>query len=133
MTQRLDVAVGMLRRSDGAVLMASRPIGKPYAGYWEFPGGKCEADEDSVQALRRELIEELGVNIQKTTFAWVLEHNYPHADVRLHFHWVTDWEGAPRALEHQQLLWVRHQDAWPYPVLPATVPLLTRVREEMPA
>ena len=117
MTQRLDVAVGMLRRSDGAVLMASRPIG----------------NEDSVQALHRELIEELGVNIQKTTFAWVLEHNYPHSDVRLHFHWVTDWEGAPRALEHQQLLWVRHQDAWPYPVLPATVPLLTRVREEMPA
>jgi 8-oxo-dGTP diphosphatase len=133
MTQRIDVAVGMLRRSDGAVLMASRPIGKPYAGYWEFPGGKCEPNEDAVQALRRELAEELGISVNDTSFAWVLEHNYPHADVRLHFHWVTDWESAPRALEHQQLLWVGHQDAWPYPVLPATVPLLTRVREELRA
>ncbi len=133
MAQRIDVAVGMLRRVDGAVLMASRPIGKPYAGYWEFPGGKCEAGEDAVQALRRELLEELGLTVQKTGFAWVLEHNYPHADVRLHFHWVTDWDGTPRALEHQRLLWVGRKDAWPYPVLPATVPLLGRVRDEIPA
>lgn len=133
MTQRIDVAVGMLRRSDGAVLMASRPIGKPYAGYWEFPGGKCEEGEDAVQALGRELIEELGICVERTVFAWVLEHNYPHADVRLHFHWVTDWIGMPRALEHQQLLWVGQQDAWPYPVLPATVPLLKRVRDETSA
>ncbi len=133
MAQRIDVAVGMLRRVDGAVLMASRPIGKPYAGYWEFPGGKCEVGEDPVQALRRELVEELGILVQKTSFAWVLEHNYPHADVRLHFHWVTHWDGAPRALEHQSLLWVGPTDAWPYPVLPATGPLLRRIRREMPA
>ncbi|MEG0047363.1 MAG: NUDIX domain-containing protein, partial [Comamonas sp.] len=59
-----DVAVGvLLRESDGALLITSRPAGKPYAGYWEFPGGKLEEGETVEQALRRELIEELGVTI----------------------------------------------------------------------
>src|SRR3546814_368024 len=55
-----EVAVGILVRADGALLLSSRPAGKPYAGYWEFPGGKLEAGETVEQALRRELEEELG-------------------------------------------------------------------------
>ena len=58
-----EVAVGILLRDDGAMLLSTRPPGKPYAGYWEFPGGKLEAGETVEQALRRELIEELGVTI----------------------------------------------------------------------
>ncbi len=124
----IDVTVGMLRRTDGAVLMASRPSGKPYAGYWEFPGGKVEADESAEQSLVRELQEELGLRARKLLPAWQLEHVYPHAHVRLLFYWVTDWEGQPHGLESQQVLWVRPQDAWPYPVLPATAPLLESIR-----
>jgi 8-oxo-dGTP diphosphatase len=124
----VDVVVGMLRRADGAVLMASRPSGKPYSGYWEFPGGKVEAGESAEQSLIRELQEELGLQIKKLLPAWQLEHVYPHAHVRLLFYWVTGWKGCLQALESQQLLWVQTQDAWPYPVLPATVPLLEAIR-----
>ncbi len=124
----IDVTVGMLRRADGAVLMCSRPSGKPYAGYWEFPGGKIEAGESAEQSLIRELQEELGLQARTLSQAWQLEHAYPHAHVRLWFYWVTDWEGRPRGLEGQQLLWVQTCDAWPYPVLPATAPLLETIK-----
>jgi 8-oxo-dGTP diphosphatase len=124
----VDVTVGMLRRANGAVLMSSRPSGKPYSGYWEFPGGKVEPGESPEQSLQRELQEELGVRAIELSAAWECEHVYPHAHVRLLFYWVTKWEGHARSLELQQLLWVYPCDAWPYPVLPATVPLLEKIR-----
>jgi 8-oxo-dGTP diphosphatase len=61
----VDVAVGVLIRPDGDFLLTSRPQGKVYAGYWEFPGGKLEAGETVEQALRRELVEEIGITIVK--------------------------------------------------------------------
>jgi 8-oxo-dGTP diphosphatase len=124
----VEVTVGMLRRADGALLMSSRPQGKPYSGYWEFPGGKVEPGESAEQSLQRELQEELGVRATELSAAWECEHVYPHAHVRLLFYWVTKWEGRAHGLESQQLLWVRSCDAWPYPVLPATVPLLEKIR-----
>lgn len=124
----IDVVTGMIRRDDGAVLLASRPQGKPYEGYWEFPGGKVESDESPDQALIRELREELDIEVLQSRFAWMLEHEYAHAHVRLHFFWVRAWRGALRTMEHQQAIWVRQEEAWPYPVLPASVPLLQKVR-----
>ena len=126
----VDVAVGMLCRQDGAVLLTSRPAGKPYAGYWEFPGGKLEPSEGVVGALTRELQEELGIQVTQTQPAWELEHDYPHARVRLIFLWVTGWQADPRPLEGQQIRWVNLSDSWPYPVLPASVALLERVKNE---
>ena len=81
---RTEVAVGILSREDGALLLTSRPEGKVYAGYWEFPGGKLEPGETVEQALRRELQEELGIVIGSAQVWKVTEHNYPHALVRLH-------------------------------------------------
>jgi 8-oxo-dGTP diphosphatase len=124
----VDVTVGMLRRIDGAVLMTSRPAGKPYAGYWEFPGGKIEPGESAVQSLQRELREELDLHATTLSVAWQCDHVYPHAHVRLLFYWVTQWHGQARGLEGQQLVWVGLHEAWPYPVLPATVPLLEKIR-----
>lgn len=124
----LPVVVGIVRRPDGAVLMGTRPMGKPFEGYWEFPGGKIESGETAADALRRELIEEIGIDVVRQEFAWIIEHRYPHAHVALTFHWVTDWAGSPRALEGQQVLWITPGQAWPYPILPATVPLLGRIR-----
>jgi 8-oxo-dGTP diphosphatase len=126
----VHVAVGMLVRADGAVLMASRPGGKPYQGYWEFPGGKLEAAESASAALARELQEEIGIDVQDDHHAWDLEHVYAHAHVMLHFHWVLQWGGEPHCAEGQQLLWVASHHAWPYPVLPATLPYLSRIRQE---
>jgi 8-oxo-dGTP diphosphatase len=127
-TPRVQVAVGMLRRADGALFLSSRPIGKPYAGFWEFPGGKLEPGESSADALKRELAEEINIHVLAESYAWHVDHEYPHARVRLHFHWVNQWRGSPDGLEKQQTLWVGLHDAWPYPVLPATVPLLDKIR-----
>ncbi|HSW33285.1 MAG TPA: NUDIX domain-containing protein, partial [Steroidobacteraceae bacterium] len=85
------VAVGVLIRDDGCVLLADRPIGKPYAGYWEFPGGKIEPGEDVSAALERELGEELGIEIGRSV-PWVtFEFDYPHAYVELQFRFVRRW------------------------------------------
>ena len=85
-----EVAVGVLVRADGALLLSTRPPGKAYAGYWEFPGGKIEVGESVEQALRRELIEELGITIGAAQPWKVTEYDYPHALVRLHWCKVFD-------------------------------------------
>mgnify|MGYP006150484887 CR=1 FL=1 len=89
----VDVAVGILIAPDGAFLLTSRPVGKVYAGYWEFPGGKLEAGETVEQALRRELQEEIGVTIGSAAIWKVSVVDYPHGLVRLHFCKVFDWTG----------------------------------------
>ena len=119
-----EVAVGVLLRADGRVLLADRPQGKPYAGYWEFPGGKIEAGESVAAALARELHEELGVDIGPPT-PWVtFEFDYPHAYVRLHFCRVTGWTGVPRGHEGQRLDFFAPTGDLPAPLLPAAVPAL---------
>ena len=128
MTDPIDVVVGMLRRKDGALLMTCRPEGKTYAGFWEFPGGKVEPHESAEAALVRELKEEIDVTVGQQKFGWLLEHHYAHAHVRLLFFWALDWAGQPRGAEGQRLLWVHPGDAWPYPVLPATVPFLSNIK-----
>jgi 8-oxo-dGTP diphosphatase len=119
-----DVAVGVVIRQDRAVLLADRPAGKPYAGYWEFPGGKVEPGEDVAAALARELREELGISIV-ASLPWVtFEFDYPHAYVRLHFERVFEWNGTPHAREGQRLLFHRLDEPAPAPLLPAAVPAL---------
>ena len=119
----VDVAVGVLIDADGRFLLTSRPEGKVYAGYWEFPGGKLEAGETVEQALRRELHEELGIHIGAAQ-PWKIELvDYEHARVRLHFCKVYDWSGEFEMREQQAMAW----QALPVevaPVLPGTVPVL---------
>lgn len=121
-TPPIDVAVGILMKPNGDVLLGSRPDGKPYAGYWEFPGGKVEAGEAIIDALKREFAEEIGVRIISAEPWCGVEHVYPHAHVRLHFFISRDWHGEPRALEGQQLAWQGQMQL--EPILPATIPLL---------
>ena len=118
-----DVAVGILLRADGALLLTTRPAGKVYAGYWEFPGGKLEAGESVEQALRRELMEEIGVTIGPAQVWKVTEHDYPHALVRLHWCKVYEWSGELQMREGQAMSW----QPWPptvRPVLPGAFPVL---------
>lgn len=123
-----EVAVGVLLRADGAVLLADRPAGKAYAGYWEFPGGKVEPGETVAAALARELREEIGVVIGPST-PWVtFEFDYPHAYVRLHFERVYTWQGTPQAHEGQRLAFHRLDEPAPTPLLPAAIPALRWLR-----
>lgn len=115
------VAVGILERPDGQVLFAQRPPGKAYAGYWEFPGGKIEAGESDLDALVRELHEELGIRVTRAN-AWLTQrHVYPHAHVELRFFRVTAWEGGVQPQEGQQTAW---QTPGAYTVLPMLPALL---------
>ena len=121
----IDVAVGVLLRSDGTVLLGNRPADKPWPGWWELPGGKLEPGESVLQALDRELREELGIQVTQAT-PWVTYvHAYPTTTVRLAFCKVTAWSGEPRGLEGQTLRWVALNEALQVPqLLPATYPPL---------
>lgn len=124
-----EVAVGVLMRPDGQFLLTSRPQGKVYAGYWEFPGGKLEAGESVEQALRRELEEELGILVVSVQ-PWKVEVvDYPHALVRLNFCKVLDWRGELQMRENQKFAW-QQLPVQVTPVLPGTVPVLCWLAEE---
>lgn len=119
----VDVAVGVLIRPEGDFLLTSRPVGKVYAGCWEFPGGKLEPGESVAQALQRELHEELGITIGPAT-PWRVEMvDYPHALVRLNFCKVFSWTGELEMRESQLFAW-QQLPVQVTPVLPGTVPVL---------
>jgi len=125
----VQVAVGVLVRDDQAFLLTSRPEGKAYAGYWEFPGGKLEAGETVEHALRRELQEEIGITIHDCT-PWKIERiDYPHALVQLNFCKVTQWTGELQMLEAQSFAW-QQLPVVVMPVLPGTVPVLQWFAQE---
>jgi mutator protein MutT len=126
--QPVDVAVGVLIERDasgreGRFLLTSRPAGKVFAGYWEFPGGKLETGETVEAALQRELHEELGIRVGASHPWQVLEMDYPHARVRLHFHKVYDWAGTLEMREGQRMAW-ESLPVHSHPVLPGTIPVL---------
>ncbi|MGE5493216.1 MAG: Nudix family hydrolase [Actinomycetota bacterium] len=129
MTDIVEVAAAVILRDNGEeFLLAQRPVGKVYAGYWEFPGGKVEPGETVRDALVRELQEELGITATAATPWLTRQFTYPHATVRLNFWRVTAWEGeigitAP--LEHSAVEWMRcDESATVTPILPANDPIL---------
>ena len=124
-----EVAVGILTRSNGDFLMTTRPLGKAYAGYWEFPGGKLEANETVVEALRRELLEEIGVSIQDAQIWRSSLVDYPHALVRLTFCKISLWTGQLHMRELQQFSW-QSLPVQVEPVLAGTVPVLQWLENE---
>lgn len=131
---RVPVAVGLVWHPDGRLLMASRAGSRPYAGWWEFPGGKIERGESAPQALARELHEELGLVLDPSAvrLEFLLEHDYAHAQVSLFFCSWTLQGAAPQAREEQQWVWSRPEGPWPCPILPATWPALERLAGRSP-
>ena len=121
--QLVQVAVRVLIRSDDSFLLTSRPEGKAYAGYWEFPGGKLEVGETIAQALKRELQEEIGITIEDC-MSWKTEQiDYPHALVQLNFCKVRRWSGELQMREAQLYAW-QQLPVTVKPVLPGTLPVL---------
>jgi len=118
----------VIERPDGSFLLAQRPAGKVYAGYWEFPGGKVEPDESLAAALERELHEELGINVE-IAHPWLVQtYTYSHAKVRLNFFRVRAWQGEPHGKEQQQLAWQHLPTLGVAPLLPANAPVLRALR-----
>ncbi|MEO7729229.1 MAG: Nudix family hydrolase [Burkholderiales bacterium] len=121
---RIEVVAAVIFNRPGEFLLAQRPPGKPYAGYWEFPGGKVEPGEDAPTAIKRELAEELGIDVTRA-YPWLTrDFNYPHADVRLRFFRVVEWTGDAHGREQQQLTWQSIKNITVAPVLPANGPIL---------
>jgi len=123
-TRWIEVAAAVVERGDGEFLLAQRPEGKVYAGWWEFPGGKVEAGEPVASALARELHEELGIDVG-TAYPWITRtFSYPHGNVRLHFYRVVEWTGALQSREGQAFAWQRLPGLTVSPILPANGPIL---------
>ena len=126
-----EVAAGILLDSQQRFLMGQRPVGKPYAGYWEFPGGKVEAGETLFQTLQRELQEELGITIHSSVDLMTIEHDYPHAYVRIHVSVIRDWTGEPTGCENQALSWqdLNRDQLSVDPLLPAALPMIQQLKQ----
>ena len=123
------VAACALIDPDGRVLIAQRPVGKPMSGLWEFPGGKVEQGEAPEQTLIRELKEELGIVVNVACLAPLTfaSHSYPDFHLLMPLYVCRRWEGTVRALEAQQLAWVRPNRLRDYPMPPADEPLVSHL------
>ena len=113
----VSVAVGVLRDPERRVLVTRRAPHAHQGGLWEFPGGKLEPGESVLEALARELWEELGIEIEGSEPLLSVEHDYGDKRVRLDVHSVLRWRGEPRSLESQPLAWQRPEDllGWEFP------------------
>jgi 8-oxo-dGTP diphosphatase len=120
----VPVAAAVILRADGRVLLAQRPAGKAYAGYWEFPGGKLEPGEAPRHALDRELAEELGIRVRRAAPWLVQRFVYPHAHVELHFFRVFEWDGNPVGHDGQAFAWQLPGAFDVAPLLPANTLVL---------
>jgi len=125
------VAACALVDVDGRVLLARRPLGRPMAGLWEFPGGKVEEGERPEQALIREMSEELGITIAESCLAPLTfaSHAYETFHLLMPLYACRRWQGAVTALEGQELAWVRPNRLGDYPMPPADVPLTAMLRD----
>lgn len=123
----VTVAVGILIDPQGRVLITRRAPQTHQGGLWEFPGGKVEPGETIVDALARELKEELGVTVLISEPFMTLEHDYGDQCVCLAVHRVTSWRGEPSGMEGQPLAWEQPANLtdWPFPA--ANQPILTRL------
>jgi 8-oxo-dGTP diphosphatase len=123
-SSRVEVVAAVVTCPDGRFLLGQRPAGKVYAGYWEFPGGKVEPGETPLAALKRELHEELGIEVERA-WPWLTrDYDYAHAAVRLHFFRVVRWAGEPHGRENQCFAWQLPDAISVDPLLPANGPIL---------
>ncbi len=123
-TAFVRVAAAVILAPDGRVLLAQRPAGKAYAGYWEFPGGKLEPGESVREALIRELSEELGIEVLDAAPWLVQRYVYPHAAVELNFCRVFAFEGEPFGHDGQAFCWQTPGRFDVDPLLPANTAIL---------
>jgi 8-oxo-dGTP diphosphatase len=125
----IDVAAGVLFDAQHRVLITQRPAGKHQAGWWEFPGGKVRSIETPRQALERELLEELGIEVRRAAVLVTYSHDYPDRTVNLHVWEVTEFSGQPTGLEGQPLQWTAVPELMDAGLLPADLPIVERLQQ----
>jgi len=131
MVKLLLVAACALVDTDGRVLIARRPEGRPMAGLWEFPGGKVEDGERPEETLIRELKEELGIDVTEACLAPLTfaSHAYEGFHLLMPLYVCRRWDGTVTAREGQELAWVRPNRLADYPMPPADVPLIAQLHD----
>ena len=129
--KEVNVAVGVVVNGSKQVLIALRSPEQHMGGLWEFPGGKIESDESVVQALSRELIEEIGIDPTATEPLVQIDHDYPDKRVSLNVHWVRTLTGEPKGLEGQEVRWVSSNELNNYEFPEANLEIVRRVRKAL--
>ena len=109
-----QVVAAVIRDTSGCYLLAKRPKGKMLPGLWEFPGGKVERGEDDPTALKREIQEELNTSVILGDLVGSYRHAYTHFKVRVRAYHCTLDGKMPRALEAQELVWVKPEEMGGY-------------------
>jgi 8-oxo-dGTP diphosphatase len=120
----VHVVAGAIFDAAGRVLIAQRPQGVHMAGGWEFPGGKLQPGEERFAGLKRELLEELGIDVVRAEPLIAYEHTYPTRVVYLDFWRVLEYSGTPQSLEDQPLRWVRLDELSTVGILEADEPMI---------
>lgn len=126
--QAIHVAAGILRDASGRVLITERVGDSPFAGMWEFPGGKIRPGETAMSALARELHEELGIAIKECEHFMSIDHSYSDRIVVIEFYLVTGWQSVPLGLEGQAIRWIEPDMLKSDELLPADIPVLMALR-----
>jgi 8-oxo-dGTP diphosphatase len=124
----LHTVVGIINRKH-KILIAERPLDKPYSGYWEFPGGKIEKNETGKEALTRELYEELGIEVVSAAPWFLHTHTYPDKTVCLDIWLVTTFSGEPHSKENQTIRWVSPSEMRSLPMLEGNWPIVERIKK----
>lgn len=127
------VAAAALVDRDNRILLTRRPAGKPMAGLWEFPGGKLEPGETPEQAIRRELFEELSVDVCEDCLApfTFASHGYATFHLLMPLFLVRQWDGIVCPREGQEIAWVRPLQLTDYPMPDADLPLIPFFRDAL--
>lgn len=123
----LPVVAAVVVNARGNLLIAQRPPGGWQPGKWEFPGGKIEPGESELQALTRELAEEVGLQVSSARKLFFFEHQYTDRRVKVALWLVTDYVGEARGLEGQALRWVMPSELETVDLLDADKPVVPRL------
>ena len=128
--ERIAVVVGLIFDADRRILIGQRTSPELYKGMWEFPGGKIKPFESDAEALDRELMEEIGICVNRSVEFMSFAYDYPDRSVLLKFRMIDEFDGEPEPCEHQVLKWVEFSKLSEYNMLPPNIIVIEKLQNE---